>query len=125
MSGDDIRATGKGAEPEKRTKDKKTDPAEPKPKRRVATWEDVEDRVYVRLEWYATRYIMISAVGVVLGVVALVYSALSMLFLHTELQNLDVVFGVFLGVGLIIVSLVLLGWGVFWRRKAETRSIFK
>ena len=125
MSGDDMNATGKGAEPEKRTKDRKTDWAEPKPKRRTATWEDVEDRVYVRLEWYATRYVMISAVGVVLGVVALVYSALSMLFLHSQLQNLDVIFGVLLGVGLIIVSLVLLAWGLFWRKKAENRSIFK
>jgi len=122
-----------------------------KQKRTVPRWEDIAEQVYSRLNWYATRFIIFSVVGMVVGVAGLVYGVLAYYFLvnplttinpvtltiycqtnplliptlkSSGLQEVSVFLGVFVGVGSIVASLVLLTWGLFWRKKVENRSIF-
>jgi predicted signal transduction protein with EAL and GGDEF domain len=96
---------------------------EPKPKKPIPTYDQIEDNVYDRIETYATRFIIISLVGVVIGVIGIVYGVLNVFFLGTTFQDIFVALGVFIGVGAIVASIVLLVWGLFWRRKVENKSI--
>jgi hypothetical protein len=92
-------------------------------RKKPLTWEQIQNQVYEKIELYATRFIIFSLVGVVVGVVGLVYGILNMLFLQTHLQDLGVLISVFIGLGAIVVSAILLLWGLFWRGKAESRTI--
>ena len=94
-----------------------------KPKKPLPTWEEVEDRVYERIEYYATRFIIMSVIGVVIGVIGLVYGILNVVFLGTTFQDIFVALSVFIGVGAIVISVVLLAWGMFWRAKVENKTI--
>lgn len=93
-------------------------------KRKKITWTSIADQAYDRISWYASRFLIFSSVGIVIGFIALVYGILNMIFFAAQLQDLNVILGVFLGVGSIVASLVLLFWGLFWRRQAEKRTIF-
>jgi hypothetical protein len=93
-------------------------------KPKTVTWEGVTQKVYDRIEWYATRFIIISTVGVVIGFIALVYGGIAYVFTPATLQDASVFLAAFIGVGAIVASIILLAWGVFWRRKVETKSIF-
>jgi hypothetical protein len=103
-------------------------------KRPIPTWEDITDQVYSKIMWYATRFIILSIVGVVVGFIAIIYGILAMYFVGptmltlipnaSPLQDFSVFLGVFIGVGAITASIVLLVWGLFWRRKVDNRSIF-
>ncbi|WXG41767.1 MAG: hypothetical protein WED07_13555 [Candidatus Freyarchaeum deiterrae] len=96
----------------------------------------IADQVYNRIEWYATRFIIVSIVGVVIGVAAIIYGSLAYYFIvanplaltiessfKTPFQDLSVFLGSFIGIGSLAASLVLWGWGIFWRRKVENRGI--
>jgi membrane associated rhomboid family serine protease len=115
---------------EKETKERRRPPP---------SYEKITDEVYSRLQWYATRFIIISVIGMVIGVAGLIYGILSYYFLvdptqimltgiftgkTSGLQDLSVFLGIFVGIGAIAASLVLLTWGIFWRGKVENRSIF-
>jgi hypothetical protein len=93
-------------------------------KPKTVTWEGVTQKVYDRIEWYATRFIIISTVGVVIGFIALVYGGIAYVFTDATLQDATVFLAAFVGIGAIVASIILLVWGVFWRRKVETKSIF-
>lgn len=93
-------------------------------KPKMVTWEGVTKKVYDRIEWYATRFIIISTLGVVIGFIALVYGGIAYVFIGATLQETSVFLAVFVGVGAIVASVILLAWGVFWRKKVENRSIF-
>jgi hypothetical protein len=93
-------------------------------KPKTVSWEGVTQKVYDRIEWYATRFIIISTIGVVIGFIALVYGGIAYVFTSATLQDATVFLAVFVGVGAIVASIILLAWGVFWRKKVETRSIF-
>jgi len=103
-------------------------------KRPIPTWEEITDQVYSKIMWYATRFIIFSIVGVVVGFIAIIYGILAMYFVAptiltlipnaSPLQDFSVFLGVFIGVGAIAASIVLLVWGLFWRRKVDNRSIF-
>ncbi len=91
---------------------------------KTVTWEDVTQKVYDRIEWYATRFIIMSTIGVVIGFIALVYGGIAYVFTPATLQDVSVFLAVFIGIGAIVASLILLAWGVFWRKKVEIRNIF-
>jgi len=93
-------------------------------KRRRVTWEHIADRAYTRIEWYASRFLILSSVGIVIGFIALVYAVLNMFFFGAHIQDLNVILGVFIGLGSIVASIVLLFWGIFWRRQVEKRQLF-
>ena len=93
-------------------------------KPKTVTWEGVTMKVYDRIEWYATRFIIISTLGVVIGFIALVYGGIAYVFIGATLQETSVFLAVFVGVGAIVASVILLAWGVFWRKKVENHSIF-
>lgn len=93
-------------------------------KRKTLMWEDIADQAYNRIARFASKFLIISSLGIVIGFIALVYASLSMIFFSAQLQDLNVVLGVFIGIGSIVASLVLLVWGLFWRRQAEKRTIF-
>jgi len=93
-------------------------------KKHTPTWDEVAQHVYERIYWYATRFIIFSVVGVVIGVIGLVYSALMIIALGIPLGEISVFLGVFIGAGALVVSVILLGWGSFWRKKVDNRSIF-
>ncbi|MEM3465914.1 MAG: hypothetical protein QXW47_06545 [Candidatus Jordarchaeales archaeon] len=122
-----------------------------KTKRPIPRWEDIVEQVYGRIDWYATRFIIFSVVGMVVGVIGIIYGVLAYYFLvnplttinpvtvaicyeinpamiftlkTSGLQEISVFLGVFIGIGSIVASLVLLAWGIFWRRKVDARSIF-
>lgn len=109
------------------------------------------EQVYGRINWYATRFIIFSVVGMVVGVIGIIYGVLAYYFLvnplttinpvtvaiyyeinpamiftlkTSGLQEISVFLGVFIGIGSIVASLVLLAWGIFWRRKVDAHSIF-
>ena len=103
-----------------KVKEKKEKPKKEKP---LPSWQDIEDKVYNRIEFYATRFIIMSVIGVVIGVIGLVYGILNVIFLGTTFQDIFVALSVFIGVGAIVISIVLLVWGIFWRNKVEHRSI--
>lgn len=120
-------------------------------KRTIPQWEDIAEQVYGRINWYATRFIILSVIGMVVGVVGIVYGVLAYYFLvnplttinpvtvtiyyqinpaliltlkPSGLQEISVFLGVFIGIGSIVASLVLLAWGIFWRKKVDARNIF-
>ncbi|MFW9920738.1 MAG: hypothetical protein ACFFED_14130 [Candidatus Thorarchaeota archaeon] len=96
---------------------------EPKP-RKGPTFEEIEERAYDRISWYATRFMITATIGVVIGVIGMVYAVLMLVVFGAALQDLNVFVGAFIGVGAIVASLVLLAWGFFWRKKADLKSIF-
>jgi hypothetical protein len=106
------------------TQERKETKTKQKVKKPRPTYEQVTEHVYERIYWYATRFIITSVVGVVVGVIGLVYAGLMIIAFTLPLQDISVFLGVFIGVGALVVSLILLGWGSFWRRKVENRSIF-
>ena len=91
---------------------------------KTVSWEGVTKKVYDRIEWYATRFIIMSTVGVVIGFIALVYGGIAYVFTDATLQDATVFLAVFVGVGAIVASIILLAWGVFWRKRVENKSIF-
>ena len=93
-------------------------------KRKRVTWDYIADHAYSRIEWYASRFLIFSSVGIVIGFIALVYAVLNMFFLGAQIQDLNVILGVFIGIGSIVASIVLLIWGIFWRRQVEKRQLF-
>ncbi|MBS7248637.1 MAG: hypothetical protein QXN15_08560 [Candidatus Jordarchaeales archaeon] len=122
-----------------------------KTRRPIPRWEDIVEQVYGRINWYATRFIIFSVVGMVVGVIGIIYGVLAYYFLvnplttinpvtvaiyyeinpamiftlkTSGLQEISVFLGVFIGIGSIVASLVLLAWGIFWRRKVDAHSIF-
>lgn len=118
----------------KENKEKETKERRPPP-----SYEKITEQVYSRLQWYATRFIIISVIGMVVGVAGLIYGILSYYFLvdptqimltgiftgkTSGFQDLSVFLGIFIGIGAIAASLVLLTWGIFWRGKVENRSVF-
>lgn len=93
-------------------------------KRKRITWEHIADKAYGRIEWYASRFLILSSVGIVIGFIALVYAVLNMFFFSAQIQDLNVILGVFIGIGSMVASMVLLAWGIFWRRQVEKRRLF-
>jgi hypothetical protein len=93
-------------------------------KPKTVNWENITQKVYDRIEWYATRFIIVSTVGVVVGFIELVYGGIAYVFTPATLQDASVFLAVFVGIGAIVASIILLAWGVFWRKKVETKSIF-
>jgi len=93
-------------------------------KKKRIMWEQIQEQAYDRIQWYATRFVLFSTVGVVIGFIALVYATLMVFIFGSQLQDINVFLGVFVGVGAIAASIVLLIWGFFLRRRAETRSLF-
>ena len=87
-----------------------------------SSWEEVNTNLYQRIEWYASKFITISVWGVVIGVIGVVYGALS-LVLGSSMSAVSVFLGFFVGFGALIASIVLLLWGVFWRRRVENKKI--
>ncbi len=121
----EVRITEAGSVPDEVAKPKlKQEKIQKIKKPKTVTWEGVTQKVYDRIEWYATRFIIISTVGVVIGFIALVYGGIAFVFTAATLQDASVFLAVFVGVGAIVASIILLAWGVFWRKKVETRSIF-
>jgi hypothetical protein len=96
----------------------------PKPKHKVDSWEHISNNVYGKIEWYATRFMLIGTIGVVIGFIGIVYALLNFVFFGSVIQDLNVILGVFIGLGALVASFVLLGWGIFWRKKAEEKTIF-
>ncbi len=94
-------------------------------KRRIVSWEEVTGHVYDRIGYYASRFVLTSVYGVVIGFVVLVYGILNIIFFGIALEDLAVFVAVFIGLGFIVASLIILGWGIFWRKKVDNRSIFK
>ena len=96
------------------------------------SYKDIIEEVYITINWYATRFILFSVVGIVIGFISLVYGILAMYFANplesilniSALQNISVFLGIFIGLSAIVVSLILLAWGIFWRKKVDNRSIF-
>jgi len=105
-------------------KEEKKEGLKPKKARKPPTWAEITEFVYTQIGWYATRFIIFSTVGVVVGFIALVYMFLTMYIYANPLQDLSVFLGAFIGVGAIATSLILLALGAFWRRKVENQSIF-
>ncbi|MEX2720421.1 MAG: hypothetical protein Q6362_003250 [Candidatus Wukongarchaeota archaeon] len=100
-------------------------PTKPKKVRKpIPTWEEIIDQVYSQIEWYATRFIIISVLGVVVGFIGLLYGILNIYFSEGDVEDASVFLGIFIGVGALVASFVLLGWGRFWRKKVEDRTIF-
>lgn len=99
-------------------------PRSPKPPKRIRTWDEIESHVYERIYLYATRFIIFSVVGVVFGFISTIYGLLSFIFLGLPLQEITTFIALFIGVGAIAASLILLSWGLFWRKKVENRTIF-
>ncbi|MFX0163150.1 MAG: hypothetical protein ACFE68_07485 [Candidatus Hodarchaeota archaeon] len=95
-----------------------------KVKHPIPSWEEIIDRVYAQIEWYATRFIIIAVLGVVVGFIALIYGILNIYFLEGDVEDISVFLGIFIGVGALVASIVLLVWGRFWRKKVEERTIF-
>ncbi|MDH4213864.1 MAG: hypothetical protein OEV85_08080 [Candidatus Thorarchaeota archaeon] len=121
----DVKITEASSVPEEVAKPKlKQEKVQKIKKPKTVTWEGVTQKVYDRIEWYATRFIIISTVGVVIGFIALVYGGIAFVFTAASLQDVSVFLAVFIGVGAIVASIILLAWGVFWRKKVETQSIF-
>ena len=57
---------------EKKNKPKEESKKEPKPekiKKPLPTWDEVESNVYEKIEYYATRFIIIALIGVIIGVI--------------------------------------------------------
>ncbi len=68
--------------------------------------------------------ILAIVVGVVIGFIGLIYAGLMIIAFGIPLGNISVFLGVFIGLGALVVSMILLGWGSFWRRKVDNRNIF-
>ncbi|MGQ9720440.1 MAG: hypothetical protein ACUVXA_03865 [Candidatus Jordarchaeum sp.] len=122
---------------EKKTgkKSKKVGEVKERVKRAIKpSYKDIIEEVYTTINWYATRFILFSIVGMVVGFIALVYGILVMYFINPlelllnlnlfALQDVSVFLAVFIGFGSIVVSIILLAWGLFWRKKVDNRSIF-
>jgi uncharacterized membrane protein (DUF485 family) len=90
----------------------------------LASWSAVRDHVYAQINFYATRFITIAVVGIVVGFIAIVYSAIALLFLSGRVTDITVALGVLIGVGAIVASLILLAWGTFWRRQVDKEKLF-
>jgi hypothetical protein len=84
------------------------------------SWDEISDELYRRIEWYASKFITISVAGVVIGVIGIVYGIVSLVLV---IGALSVFLGLFVGLGALVASLVLLVWGVFWRRRVESKKI--
>jgi len=108
----------KSIEGEKESKKKTTK------KHSKVTWDTIAEHSYGRIAWYASRFLIFSSIGIVIGFIALVYGVLNMFFFAAPLQDLNVILGVFIGIGSIVASVVILVWGLFWRRQAEKKRIF-
>ena len=104
--------------------DRQSPPKQPKAKKRIRTWEEVEAHVYDRIYLFATRFIIFSVIGVVFGFISTIYGVLSFIFLGLPLQEITTFIALFIGVGAIAASFILLAWGLFWRKKVENRTIF-
>jgi len=90
----------------------------------AVSWPTVRDRIYARIDFYATRFITIAIVGMVVGFIAIVYSIIDLLFLTGNLLDITVVIGVLIGAGAIVASLILLVWGMFWRGQVDKEKLF-
>ncbi|RDE14352.1 MAG: hypothetical protein C4K47_04175 [Candidatus Thorarchaeota archaeon] len=88
-----------------------------------SSWDEISNNLYLRIEWYASKFITISVWGVVIGFIGIVYGLLSMWFFGSEISALGTFLGFFVGFGALIASVVLLLWGVFWRRRVENHKI--
>ena len=113
---------GKKENPSK--SDRQSSPKPPRTPKRIRTWEEVEAHVYERIYLFATRFIIFSVIGVVFGFISTIYGVLSFIFLGLPLQEITTFIALFIGVGAIAASFILLAWGLFWRRKVENRTIF-
>jgi hypothetical protein len=110
--------------PKKVRKVKQAKKVKQEKKPRVFTWETLRDHVYARIDFYATRFILISVIGIVVGFIALVYAIIDIAFLSGTLHDITFVLGVMIGVGAIVASLILLVWGMFWRRQVDREKLF-
>jgi len=100
-------------------------PTKPKKEKRpIPSWEEIIDRVYSQIEWYATRFIILAVLGVVVGFIALIYGILNIYFLEGDVEDISAFLGLFVGIGALVASFVLLAWGRFWRKKVEEKTIF-
>jgi ABC-type uncharacterized transport system permease subunit len=99
-----------------------TDKPEKKEKARYipSSWDEISDELYRRIEWYASKFITTSVVGVVIGVIGIIYGVVSLVLV---IGPLSVFLGMFVGLGALVASIVLLLWGVFWRRRVESKRI--
>ncbi|MBE0525929.1 MAG: hypothetical protein IH631_03240 [Candidatus Thorarchaeota archaeon] len=121
----DMKDSEEHSAPSVEKKPKHVDAKPPKTvKHKTVTWEEISQKVYDRIEWYATRFIIISTIGVVIGFIAIVYGGIAYVFTPATLQDASVFLAVFVGVGAIVASIILLVWGMFWRKKVENRGIF-
>ncbi len=87
-----------------------------------SSWDEVSTNLYQRIEWYASKFITVSVMGVVIGVIGVVYGLVS-LVLGSAISAISVFLGFFVGFGALVASIVLLLWGVFWRRRVENKKI--
>lgn len=86
------------------------------------SWEEVSTNLYQRIEWYASKFITYSVYGVVVGVIGVVYGFVS-LALGSAASQISTFLGLFIGFGALVASIILLLWGVFWRRRVENQKI--
>ena len=104
--------------------DRQSPSKKPKAPKRIRTWDEVETHVYERIYLFATRFIIFSVIGVVFGFISTIYGLLSFIFLGLPLQEITTFVALFIGVGAMAASMILLAWGLFWRKKVENRTIF-
>lgn len=91
-----------------------------KPRYIPQSWDEISGELYRRIEWYASKFITTSVVGVVIGVIGIIYGIVSLVL---NIGALSVFLGMFVGLGALVASIVLLLWGVFWRRRVENKKI--
>ncbi|MEM2984959.1 MAG: hypothetical protein QXL24_07025, partial [Candidatus Jordarchaeaceae archaeon] len=73
-------------------------------------------------------YFLVNPLTTINPVTVTLYYQINPLLISTlkpsGLQETSVFLGVFIGIGAIVASLVLLAWGIFWRKIVDARSIF-
>ncbi len=108
----------------KRLRKKLAPKAEGRPSKHNVTWDDVAEKSYDRIQYYGSRFLIIGTIGVVIGFIGNVYAFLNIAFFAAVLQDLSVFLGIFVGVGAIVGSIVLLLWGMFLRKQTDERTLF-
>lgn len=98
-------------------------------------YEELTDQVYNRIDWFAKRFITISVVGIIVGFEALIYGIFAYYslanpitailgFQMPPLQDLSVFLGIQIGFVSLVLSLVLIILGIFWKIQVKKRTIF-
>lgn len=98
-------------------------------------YEELTDQIYLKLDWFAKRFITISVVVIIVGFEALIYGIFAYYSLSNPmtaiigfqmppLQDLSVFLGVLIGFISLAISLILIILGIFWKIQVKKRTIF-